>query len=181
MDTTLAFDIDAGDIEKWQREPGLGFPKVFGDDAELEGAYRFFGNPTLSFERLLEPHFSATAARCSKMESEILVAHDTSTFVFTGEREGLGFINKNNRGFLGHVSLAMAPCLDGEAALPLGSVAASAWIPTKSRKDKTVSQHALRESGESESLRWLQTAQDAERRFGPEAWAAASRETCNQS
>ncbi|MCK6546012.1 transposase [Myxococcota bacterium] len=31
------------------REPALSLPKIFGDGAELEGAYRFLGNEAVEF------------------------------------------------------------------------------------------------------------------------------------
>src|SRR5216683_6151566 len=69
---------------------GESFPKAL-DDAELEAAYRFFGNDSVSPEAILAPHFRQTARRAAKHQ-RVLVIHDTTQFEFPGnsKREGLG-------------------------------------------------------------------------------------------
>jgi len=59
-------DADLGDVRLNRRlglladrlgeRPGESFPKAL-DDAELEAAYRFFGNDSVSPEAILAPHF----------------------------------------------------------------------------------------------------------------------------
>jgi len=151
-------------LETWQKNPGLGFPQIFENSSELEAAYRFFSNPYLSFDSLLQPHVKETLERCCRFGDDLLVIHDTSTFVFSGEREGLGFINKNNRGFLGHFALAVSRS-SNETPVPLGVVAASTWIRTQPRREKSVSQHKLRASKDCESHRWLDTTLSVQERF----------------
>mgnify|MGYP002624168841 CR=1 FL=1 len=152
-------------LNRWQEKPGLGFPEVYRDSAELEAAYRFYGNASLTFDKLVQPHTDKSVERCGEHGGDVLCIHDTSTFVFGGDREGLGFINKNNRGFLGHFALAVSRSEDGEAPLPLGVVAATTWVRTASRKSKGVPQHQLRSSDDCESHRWLNAVVDVERRF----------------
>jgi hypothetical protein len=150
-------------LKRWQERPGLGFPQIFKSDAELEAAYRFFNNPSLSFEELLTPHVAQSVARC-RDRAEILCIQDSTTFVFSGDREGLGYINKNNRGFIGHFALAVTRSQQ-EMPVPLGIVAARTWIREQPRDTKGISQHKLRESRDCESLRWLETVEELEDRF----------------
>jgi len=151
-------------LESWQKNPGLGFPQIFEDRSELEGAYRFFSNPYLCFDQLLTPHIEKTVERVSRCKQEVLAIQDTSTFVFRGKRKGLGFINKNNSGFLGHFAFAVS--FEQEApAIPLGVLAGKTWVRTESRKNKDVPQHQLRDSDDCESHRWLQTTLEVEERF----------------
>lgn len=151
-------------LQKWQEKPDLGFPQIFDDGAELESAYRFFSNPNLSFQDLLKPHTDETIARCEHYARELICIQDTSAFVFSGERRGLGFINPNSRGFLGHFALAVSR-REGETPIPMGVVAASTWIRTTPRCHKDIPQHQLRSSGDSESLRWLKTTRQVEESF----------------
>lgn len=151
-------------LARWQEKPGLSFPQIFEDASELGAAYRFFGNPYLSFDGLLRPHAVKSLERCQRHGGEILCIQDTSTFVFEGNREGLGFINKNNRGFLGHFALAVSRSC-GEAPIPLGVVAGRVWTRTKRRSNKSVPQHKLRESGDCESHRWLDTTREVHEQF----------------
>jgi hypothetical protein len=147
-------------LEAWQEKPGLGFPDIFDADAELEAAYRFFGNPNLDFAGVLAPHVSKSVERCKHFE-EVLCIQDTSTFVFTGDREGLGYINKANRGFLGHFAMVVTRSSDAPP-IPLGVVEAETWVRDEPRRSKGVSQNKLRQSGDCESHRWLETVRKSE-------------------
>ena len=152
-------------LARWQEKPGFGFPEMFEESSELEAAYRFFGNPSISFDRLGESHFAKTAERVALHEGTVLAIHDTTAFVFSGDREGLGFINKNNRGFLAHLTL-VATRADGDEVLPLGVANARTWIREQKRSDKGVAQHELRTDPTCESHRWLDAALDTAQRLG---------------
>src|SRR3954469_9042768 len=104
--------------ERLAERPSDSFPKAL-DDAELEAAYRFFGNDQITPDAILAPHFRQSARRASELPP-IIVAHDTTQFEFPGEtkRDGLGhLIHPGAQGFFGHFSLAMSA--DGERR-PLG-------------------------------------------------------------
>jgi hypothetical protein len=111
-------DADLGDVRLNRRlgrlansvgdRPGESFPKAL-NDAELEAAYRFFGNAQVLPEAILAPHVRQTARRAAELP-RILVVHDTTTFEFGGQskREGLGHLIKPSaQGFFGHFSLAI--------------------------------------------------------------------------
>jgi Transposase DNA-binding len=53
------------------------FPKA-PDDAELEAAYRFFGNERVTPEAILAPHLRQSAKRSSQHD-HVLVVHDTTS------------------------------------------------------------------------------------------------------
>jgi hypothetical protein len=150
---------------RWQERPGEAFPQVFLDPSELEAAYRFFGNRSLSFDLLMRPHVENTLGRCQRHGGDTICVHDTSAFVFNGQREGLGFINRNNRGFLGHFSLMVSRPQGSEVPVPLGVIAVKTWIREQFRCDKDVPQHKLRESNDCESLRWLEAVECVEKHF----------------
>jgi len=124
------------------------FPKAL-DDAELEGAYRFFGNDRVTPEAILAPHFRQTARR-AVAHGSVLVVHDTSQFEFNGstQREGLGRLVNPGQGFFGHFSLAVAA--DGSRE-PLGLLA----VETIFRRDKAKPKSQRRSSdSRGESARW---------------------------
>ena len=125
------------------RRPGESFPKAL-DDAELEAAYRFFGNDGVTPEAILAPHFRQSALRAGGHD-RVLVLHDTTQFEFPGnsKRKGLGRrIKPPAQGFFGHFSLALSA--DG-TRMPLGllaletvfrldkSIGHKDWTPAKSR------------------------------------------------
>jgi hypothetical protein len=133
-------------------DPSQSFPKVF-TSAELEGAYRFFGNPVVTPEAILSSHFDRTRERADA-EPTVLVVHDSSTFAFdpNGERAGLGRVREKGQAFFAHVSLVVS---DDGARRPLGLAAFTTWV---------------RGEGPSgnEKARWWESARcSAERLGGP--------------
>jgi hypothetical protein len=164
--TELA-DADLGDArlnrrlcllaERLAERPGESFPKAL-DDAELEGAYRFFGNEEVTPEAILAPHFRQSARRASETP-RVIVVHDTTAFEFGGQtkREGLGhLIRPSAQGFFGHFSLALTA--DG-AKTPLGLLAVETVFRLKKpigHKEWTPDQSL------GESARWLRGVEAAE-------------------
>jgi hypothetical protein len=143
--------------ERLADRPDESFPKAL-DDAELEGAYRFFGNDQVTPEAILAPHFRQSARRASDA-LRILVVHDTTTFEFGGQtkREGLGHLIKPSaQGFFGHFSLALTA--DGSRT-PLGLLAVETVFRLKKpigHKEWTPDQSL------GESARWLRGVEAAE-------------------
>ncbi len=137
--------------------PGASFPKAL-DDAELEAAYRFFGNNEVTPEAILAPHFRQTARRAGEA-ARIIVVHDTTAFEFGGQtkRSGLGhLIRPAAQGFFGHFSLALSA--DGTRA-PVGLLALETVFRLKKRighknwsADKSL----------GESARWLRGVERSE-------------------
>jgi hypothetical protein len=126
-------------IPKLSHQPDSSFPKIFeGDSAGLEGFYRFVENPYLNPQDIIAPHIDATLERCKQAEF-LVVAHDSSEFVFSGNRKNMGTIsNKNLPSFLGHFSLAVD--LNGQE--PLGVLKCFTW-----KRDEKYTPSALRKKG----------------------------------
>lgn len=160
-------DADIGDArlnrrlcllaERLGERPGESFPKAL-DDAELEGAYRFFGNEQVTPESILAPHLRQSARRCNEVP-RIIVAHDTTAFEFGGQtkREGLGHLIKPSaQGFFGHFSLALTA--DGSRT-PLGLLA----VETVFRLKKPIGHKQWTpDQSLGESARWLRGVEAAE-------------------
>lgn len=164
--STEVLDANLGDARLTQRlgllidsladRSGESFPKAL-DDAELEGAYRFFGNVKVTPEAVLAPHFRQTARRASSHE-DVLVVHDTTQFEFGGDskREGLGRLIRPGQGFLGHFALAISADGDRE---PLGLLN----LETMFRHDKAIPRKQRRaKDNRGESARWLRSIGAAE-------------------
>lgn len=160
-------EADLGDLRLAKRltalvtsivdRPAESFPKAL-DDAELEAAYRFFGNDQVTPDAILAPHFRQTAKRAAGHE-RVLVVHDTSQFEFNGSvtREGLGRLVNPGQGFFGHFSLAVAANGTRE---PLGLLA----IETIFRLDKAKPKNQRRSSdSRGESARWPRGIEATER------------------
>jgi hypothetical protein len=159
-------DADLGDArlnrrlgllaDRLAERPDASFPKAL-DDAELEAAYRFFGNAGVSPGAILAPHFRQSGRRASE-HRRVLLIHDTTEFEFSGnaKREGLGRLIRPGQGFFGHFSLATTA--DGDR-IPLGLLALETVfrlgeaIPRRERKSRV---------SRGESGRWRRCIDDAE-------------------
>lgn len=131
-------------------DPSRSFPKAL-TSAELEGAYRFFGNPLVTPDGILGGHFERT--RQSAVDHEtVLVVHDSSTFAFDpdGAREGLGRVRSQGQAFFAHVSLVLA---DDGTRLPLGLAALTTWVRTEKRPG-------------TERARWAESVRLSSERLG---------------
>jgi len=144
-------------IDRLAERPSESFPAAL-SDAELEGAYRFFGNNQVTPEAILAPHFRQTTRRAAEL-SRIIVTHDTTQFEFGGQakRKGLGrLIKPSAQGFFGHFSLALSA--DGERR-PLGLLA----LETVFRLKKSIGQkNWTPEQRLGESERWLRSVRAVE-------------------
>jgi hypothetical protein len=143
--------------DRLAERPSESFPKAL-DDAELEAAYRFFGNDRVSPEAILAPHLRQTGRRAAEHD-RVLVVHDTTQFEFPGnsKRNGLGrLIHAAAQGFFGHFSLALSA--DG-ARVPLGLLA----LQTIFRLDKSIGhKNWTPEKSRGERARWLNCVDGAE-------------------
>jgi hypothetical protein len=115
--TKIASDLAAA--------PDDSFPQATADSAALEGLYRFLGNELVDPATILAPHFAATARRIRGADSSVVIAHDSSEFIF--HREGMGKLGENRIGFLGHFSVAVTQDATRE---PLGCIGFEALIRT---------------------------------------------------
>lgn len=147
--------------------PEKGFPRAAGSDGALEALYRFLNNGRVSAQVVMEGHFEQTGER-ARGAGTVLVAHDTTEMRFDGEseREGLGFLGPNAKGFLLHTALCIAA--DGTRR-PLGVLGAKPLVRTALRPKR----HGRRLSGpeyaqlqDKESERWPALVDECERRIG---------------
>jgi hypothetical protein len=152
-----------------EQHPDTGFPDACVDDAEVEALYRFLRNPRVSLAKLMEPHFVATHARCAAL-GEVLVIHDTTDMVFTGEaaRVGLARLGKGRHGFWVHAALAVSA--DGLRA-PLGLLALTPFIrkpqPPGTHKDE----RARFADPDKESRHWREGVTTTRTRLGVDTTA----------
>lgn len=109
------------------RQPALSFPAIYEDAEEsLEGAYRFFNNPRVSYDQIARGHARATLHR-AREERIVIAAHDTSEISYGADtvRDGLGHLHAGGKGFFGHFALLLTADLTHR---PLGIAASSLWV-----------------------------------------------------
>jgi hypothetical protein len=133
-------------------DPAASFPDAAGTDAALEAMYRFLQNEEVKPQRILAPHIEATVARCRSARS-VVIAHDTTEFSFSGERDGLGRINDGGHGFFGHFALAIDV---GAHRKPLGVLGLQTY--TRQGAPKRNKHTECTREEERESFRWASLA-----------------------
>ncbi|NRA33820.1 MAG: IS4 family transposase [Polyangiaceae bacterium] len=134
-------------------DPGASFPDVFSTGAELEGFYRFLRNDSFDWTDVLKPHVEATCARAEEL-GECLAIHDTTNFIFKGERDGLGPTSSKAQGFIGHLSLLVG--MD-DARTPLGVGAIDQYVRAGRKGRRSVGERL--DDKTSEGQRWLKGAE----------------------
>lgn len=145
------------------RHPGESLPTAMMTEAELEAAYRFFSNESVTFEALLEAHASSVVDRLK--EDVVLAVHDTTNcrFGHADPRE-VGFLQTGKAGFLLHYALLVS---SAQWKRPLGVVHAETIRRkrrTRHRKDGSGPQAAKWKG--KESARWQRGIDAVEARLG---------------
>lgn len=154
-------------VDALQERPDEGFPRAMKTRADLEGFYRFVENDRIAYDDILAPHAEATLDRAKKHKTTLCL-HDTTSFVFGGNRSGLGRTRSGSgpnagRGFLGHFSLAVSA---DSRAEPLGVFALAPWVrkddtPTRRRRRRGAGYRAVA-GMPSEQDRWLDAVREVE-------------------
>lgn len=129
--------------------PASSFPQMVSSESELEGVYRFLSNDRVTPRKIFAPHFASTRERIG--QRDVLVVHDTTSFVFGGnvKRPGLGrFKSGWYQGFFGHFALAVDP----GSRRPLGLVGYTAVVRQKPHRSH------LRAGTSQEYARWSDLA-----------------------
>jgi transposase-like protein/DDE family transposase len=109
------------------------FPMLL-SEAELEAAYRFFGNDSVTPKAILAPHIGATLGRIADLPVALAI-HDTTTLSFRsdGQRVGLGRLRTSGQAFFAHFTLAVSG--DGSRR-PLGVLDMSTHVRADESKSK---------------------------------------------
>ena len=69
-------------LDRLSSKPNVSIPAACNGWSETLAAYRFFNNPKLSPEKLLDPHIAATTRRAEECPV-VLVAQDTTELEWT--------------------------------------------------------------------------------------------------
>lgn len=112
--------------------PASSIPKAITDPAQAKAVYRFLSNPNVTHEAILSGHVRATADRCFR-EPSVLLLQDTTTLTFHSRAlADLGPVNDqaHTKGFLAHTTLAVA---EGSHAV-LGVLHQHTWIRSAKKK-----------------------------------------------
>ena len=140
--------------------PTANIPQACGSWARAKAAYRFFKNPKVKKEFILEGHFEATAARVAE-QAVVLAVQDTTFLDYSShpQTQGLGPIGTKScdkaLGLLVHGTMAFTP-----SGLPLGLIELQSWA----RDPKEMGKRERRKElpiEEKESFKWISSFRQA--------------------
>lgn len=143
-------------IEEIARDPSRSFPVAFSDPSQLEGFYRFVGNERVTLDGVISGHIAQTLTRAGA-KKRCLAVHDTTDFQFSGDRDDLGLVDQNQRGFYAHVCLCVSA--DGLRE-PLGLLDLDTWTRQEKKGKRTIDERKA--DPEVESRRWLEQSLNVE-------------------
>jgi Transposase DNA-binding/Transposase DDE domain len=153
-------------VERLAAKPDASLPDALVTDAELEGAYRLFGNDQVSFEHLFDAHAAGTAERVRGSEL-VLAIHDTThcTFPHADPKE-VGYLNTGKPGFPLHMTLLVDT---REWHRPLGlthaEVLPRSKPPRRGGSKRKPSSYAKGKDPDREFLRWQRGVELTEARL----------------
>ncbi|MFQ4113964.1 IS4 family transposase [Leptospira borgpetersenii] len=139
-------------VSMMTKRGGMSLPDIFGNWSGTKGAYRFFSNPKVCYDKIISPHSQATKNRIQKQERVLVLSDTTEIYYRKRDRvEGLGPMNSEyNQGLLLHPSIAFTT--DG---IPLGILDLKMWSRTILGGNR--SQDGRKMSIEDkESVKWIQ-------------------------
>lgn len=130
---------------------GNSIPSICKGRAETEGAYRFFGNNSVSPEKILHAHIECTIERIKQHKEVLFIQDSTDIDAKHMEKvEGLGFLNDTTRpGCVAHMTIACSP-----DRLCLGVVNNEYIIREKDEIGKKIPNNS-RPIEEKESYKWI--------------------------
>jgi hypothetical protein len=153
------FQVIARELSK---QPSLPINQASSDWAAAKGAYRFFQNPKVDYQKIIGPHVLNTSLR-TQGHKRVVVVQDSSVIDFSKHHKtsGLGmmhtFVGGNElKGLMLHATLALS-----EKGLPLGLLSEKMWA----RKKQPIKghDHANLPITEKESFRWTEAMREAHR------------------
>lgn len=124
-----------------------------GQDALLEGGYRFLRNKRVSASQIAQGGYQVTSWLAQTIPT-LLAIEDTTTLSYTHQvKESLGALGgpkeKSNRGFHVHTTLLM----DGDKEKTIGLIAQNRWCRKVEERGKKIHRR-MRQYSEKESYKW---------------------------
>jgi hypothetical protein len=140
--------------------PTANIPQACGSWVKAKAAYRFFKNPKVRKEFILESHFEETAARVAE-QAVVLAVQDTSFLDYSShpQTRGLGPIGTKSHdkalGLLVHGTMAFTP-----SGLPLGLIDLQSWARDPKDMGKSERRKQL-PIDQKESFKWISSFRKA--------------------
>jgi len=140
--------------------PQASLPQACGTRAQAKAAYRFFDNPRVTLQAVLQSHYQATARRLAA-EPVVLAVQDTTSLNYSTHpaTEMLGLIGSQAEGIIG--MLVHSTLTFNLAGTPLGLLDVQCWTRPPEDFGKKHQRYQLPLEAK-ESVRWLRSLEALE-------------------
>lgn len=143
--------------EKLLEQPTSSIPATFKNWHQTKAAYRFFSNPKVTFEKILESQYTQSTQNIQNIEQEkdILIIQDTTHLNYNGhenKKELCATHSYVSKGLHLHPSVAMTP-----DKINIGLVDITIWTKEKNDNSKSNHEKKKRPIEEKASYRWIKS------------------------
>ena len=139
-------------------KPNMSIPSACNSRAEMEAAYRFFGNPNVTPDEILNSHASASLARLKQSRIALLVQDTTEVDLTRPDSivSGAGPLSSDKQlGAFYHPLMAFEP-----SGIPMGTVWSKRWVRESIHKELTPQEKNRSRKRlpitDKESFRWIE-------------------------
>lgn len=144
--------------EQLGQKPNMSIPAATDKRAETEAAYRFFDNPKVTPQGIVQPHRAATLDRMRQFDVALLVQDTTEVDLTRPEQqvEGAGPLEcESKQGAFYHPLMAF-----NAGGVPLGTVWSKSWVREMIHSGRTPAEKQKYKRNtpieEKESMRWIE-------------------------
>ena len=144
---------ELGDVRRTERlvkiasalgeNPSVSLPRSMPNWGEIHAAYQFLGNPAISHQDILAPHFAQTYQEATRHNQVLLIGDTTDVNLSTHKATtGLGPVGRGNhaQGFFVHSVLA----LDARNKQLLGCIGQEPFVRESAPKEESRAEHNAR-------------------------------------
>ena len=152
-------DIDFGDkrlsrrykkiAEGLLKQPTSSIPATFKNWHQTKAVYRFFDNPKVTVEKLLENQYAQTIQHIQNIEKDILIIQDTTLLNYSGHENKKELCSTHSYVSKG---LHLHP-----SRINIGLVDITIWTKEKNDNSKSPYQMKKRPIEEKASYRWIKS------------------------
>lgn len=136
-------------------KPGASISHAMTSPAAAKAAYRFFDNPKIDLDSILQSHYEASGIRMGE-HATVLAVQDTTSLNYTAHpaTQGMGPINTKKDagvGLLLHSTMAFTP-----EGTPLGLLDVQCWARDPEQAGQSEKRHGISIEAK-ESFKWLKS------------------------
>lgn len=144
-------------IEAFLKQPSQSIPSIFQNWNQTKAIYRFFDNPKVNYEKIIEHLYKQTISHIKNLDNEedVLILQDTTHLNYDGHKKKEELFSTHSyvkKGLKIHASIAFTT-----SRINLGLLQAIMLTGKKEKDEKTTWEKKSRPIEDKESYKWIQS------------------------